>query len=126
MPKVIIVIREPGRLNSDYSLEFDLPQVPQKGDYISIQRPDKPRPYGEDVIVEQVWWRLDHPETATVGSAVPKIGGVIEIFVECSPAVGPYSSDQWRDSLRGALERGDAKRFDVARLSVRQDEIKPG
>jgi hypothetical protein len=122
MTKVTIVVREPGRLKPDYFLEFELPEVPKSGAYISIQRPDEPAPYGEDLIVEQVWWRLRHPETGGSSSA-SKIGGVIEVFVECSPAIGPWSSDAWRDSLKVHLERGEVKEFDIDRLSFRQDAL---
>jgi hypothetical protein len=121
MTRVVIVVREVGRLKPDYSLEFNLPEVPQPGSYISIQRPDQPEPYGEDLIVQQVWWRLKHPEIGGFGSEVPKIGGITEIIVECSPALGPYSSDHWRDLHKAAHERGDVPEFEVARFSVRQD-----
>jgi hypothetical protein len=126
MTRVNIVIREFGSLKPDYSLDFDLPDVPKPGSYISIQRPDKPEPYGEDLIVEQVWWRLKHPETGGFATGSQKIGSVIDIFVECSPAVGPWSSDHWRDSVTAqARARGvEVPEFEVARLSIRQDEIK--
>jgi hypothetical protein len=54
MARVTIVIREVGHLKPDYLLDFDLPEVPKPGSYISIQRPDKPELYGEDLIVRQV------------------------------------------------------------------------
>ena len=44
LPRVIVIVRESGRLKPDYSLEFDLPDIPAVGSYLSIQRPDKPRP----------------------------------------------------------------------------------
>jgi hypothetical protein len=122
--KVVVIVREVGQLKPDYSLDFDLPAVPKSGDYISIQRPDKPKPYGEDLIVKQVWWRLEHPETAGYGSGQPKIGKAEEIYVECEPAIGPWSSDQWRDSLERQRERGEVKELEVARLSIRQDAMK--
>jgi hypothetical protein len=125
MTRVIIVVREVGRLKPDYSLDFDLPEVPKPGDYVSIYRPDKPEPYGEDVIVEKIWWRLNHPETAGFGSTPTKIGGVTEIIIECSPALGPHSSDHWRDIHKAAHARGDVPEFEVARFSVRQDGKEP-
>ena len=76
------------------------------------------------LVVRSVWWRLKHPETSGFGSEPPKVGGVQEIFVECDPAVGPYSSDRWRDSLQGALERGHVEEMKVARFSVRESELK--
>jgi hypothetical protein len=123
--RIIVIVREVGRLKPDYSLDFDVPAIPSPGDYLSIHRPDKPKPYGEDLIVRQVWWRLEHPETSGFGSGEPKIGKVEEIYVECDPAVGPWSSDQWRDSLEHALSTGQAEELKVARLSVRQDALKP-
>ena len=55
MVKINLVVRELGKLKPDYSLDFELPEVPAVGSYVSIQRPDKPKPYGEDVIVRKVW-----------------------------------------------------------------------
>jgi hypothetical protein len=120
--RVSIVVREPGKQKPDYSLPFDLPVVPNKGDYISIQRPDKQRPYGEDMIVRRVWWRLDHPETGGFASSgEEKVGRMHEIFVECDPAVGPYSSDQWRDGLSHHRQTGAIEELDLARVSIRED-----
>ncbi|MDZ5697640.1 hypothetical protein [Chelativorans sp. M5D2P16] len=124
MPKATIVVREVGSLKPDYSLDFDLPALPKPGDYISIHRPDKREPYGEDMIVRQVWWRLEHPETAPYGSDQPKTGALNEISVECDPAIGPHSSDSWRDSLERARQRGQVQEFEIARLSIREDELK--
>ncbi|GAN81474.1 hypothetical protein Aam_096_033 [Acidocella aminolytica 101 = DSM 11237] len=86
MPQVI-VDREVGCLKPNYSLKFDLPKVPAIGSYLSIQRPNKPEPYGKDLVVRQAWWRLKHPETeGSCESGREKTGGVTEIFVECDPA----------------------------------------
>jgi hypothetical protein len=122
--RVTIVVREVGRLKPDYSLDFELPEVPHAGDYISVQRPDKPEPYGEDLIVQKVWWRLKHAETAGFGSDPPKIGGLTEIMVECAQAIGPYSSDQWRDTLTAKRANGaEIPEFEVARVQIRQDAL---
>ncbi|WP_031294948.1 hypothetical protein [Sphingobium ummariense] len=118
MLNFVLVIREPGRLAPDYSLNFTAAVLPRVGDYISVQRSDKPRPYGEDMIVRAVWWRLDHPETGTA-TTEPKAGSVNEIFVECEPAVGPYSSDQWRDMIAAS----GGPEFEVERFSVRESDI---
>lgn len=123
MVRAHVVIREVGKLKPDYSLEFDLPEIPRPGDYISIQRPDTPAPWGEDMIVRQVWWRLNHPETEPT-TTNPKVGALNEVFVECDPAISPYSSDHWRDSLSHGLASGKVEELQVARFSVRQDEIK--
>ncbi|MDI3567111.1 hypothetical protein [Bradyrhizobium sp. Arg816] len=127
MTRAIVVVREVGKLNPEYSLEFDLPEVPRVGSYISINRPDNPEPYGEDMIVEKVWWRLHHPETRAGFSASEpaKIGKLTEIFVECIQATGPWSSDRWRDMLDVRRERGaEIPQFDLARVQVRQDAFK--
>lgn len=124
MTIVNIIVRAIGGLKPDYSLDFDLPEVPSVGSYISIQRPDKMSPYGEDLIVRQVWWRLVHPETAGYGSEPPKVGSVREVFVECDVAQGPYSSDSWRQIAEGARDRGiEVEEFKVARYSARESEL---
>jgi hypothetical protein len=125
MPRVIIVVREIGHLKPDYSLSFDLPSVPGVGSYLSIQRPDTPKPFGEDLVVRRVWWRLTHPETAGFATGgKEKIGSVEEIYVECDPALGPWSSDHWHDMMKAAEARGiKVEEFEVERLSYRQRDI---
>jgi hypothetical protein len=126
MTRINVVVREVGKFNPEYSLEFDVPEVPTPGTYISIHRPDKPEPYGEDLIVEKVWWRLEHPETRALllGDEARKVGSLIEIFVECLQATGPYSSDQWRDMLDRRREHGaEIPEFEVARVQIRQDAM---
>lgn len=125
MIRVIIVVRELGRAKPDYSLPFDLSEVPTVGSYISVNRPNVPEPYSEDLVVRKIWWRLHHPETGSFGSEPEKVGTLTEVFVECDPAIGPWSSDRWRDMLFAARERGVAvEDFDVSRLSIRQDALK--
>ena len=119
LPNIIVVIREVGKSKPDYSLRFEAPAVPSVGDYISIHRSDTEGPYGEDMIVKQIWWRFETSETGTVASTT-KTGTTNEIFVECEPAIGPYSSDQWRDSLAAYNSTGLVKEFDLDRLSIRQ------
>jgi hypothetical protein len=124
MTRVTVVVREVGRLNPDYLLAFELPEVPKVGSYISIHRPDNPEPYSEDMIVKEVWWRLEHPETrsSTSGDEPQKVGSLKEIFVECVQATSPYSTDRWRDKLDRQRKSGaDVPEFEVARVSVRQD-----
>jgi hypothetical protein len=127
MTRVIIMVREPGKLKPDYSLQFELPEVPRVGSYISICRPDTVGPFGEDMIVRQVWWRLSTSVTASfVSKNEEKVGRTIEIFVECEPALGPYSSDRWRRDMEGARNRGiEIEDFDLARFSVREKDIEP-
>lgn len=124
MPEIIVVVRELGGVKPDYSLPFNVPEVPALGSYLSIQRPNKPAPFGEDLIVRHVWWRLAHPETGGYASDPPKVGSLIEIFVECDMALGPHSSDHWRKMLEAARDRGVAVvEFDVARIAIRESDL---
>lgn len=120
MVEVVLVVREVGRNSPDYSLHFELPVLPREGDYISINRPDHPEPYSEDVIVRHVWWRLHHPETRASfsGDEKPKVGRLTEIFVECDVALGPYAADHWRKY------HGNAPKFDVSRFAVSEADFK--
>jgi hypothetical protein len=125
MPQVNIVIREIGSNKVDYSLIFDLPNVPAIGDYISIHREDTPTPHGEDLIVRRIWWRLETSEVRGVPPAdAVQTGDVREIVVECDPAIGPHSSDRWRDALEAARKRGIAvEEFDISRFSIRERDL---
>ena len=125
MVRVIVVVRELGQLKPDYSLSFDLPEVPKVGSYVSVHRPDHREPFGEDLVVRCVWWRLHHPETrGFIGDEEEKIGRLQEVFVECDPALGPYASDRWRASVTAAEQRGvQVDHFEVARFSVRESDL---
>jgi|SRR5665213_2380860 hypothetical protein len=61
MEKITIVVRKTGSLEPDHSLNFEVPSLPRVGNYLSIHRDDAPRPFGEDLIVRQVWWRMEYP-----------------------------------------------------------------
>lgn len=113
MVEVVIVVREVRTPKPDFSVVFELPEIPRVGSYISINRPDHKEPYGEDLIVKRVWWRLHHPNTSGFETGERQLGRVTEIFVECDPAVGPWSSDDWRKLYEGRVEE-----LDVERLSV--------
>ncbi len=122
MIRVVVLVRAVGRLRPDSWLQFDLPDVPQPGSYISIYRGDPPETHSEDMVVEKVWWRLKHPETGAYGSNPPLIGSPIEIMVECTQAIGPHSNDRWRDGLEAARASGiDVPEFEIDRFSVRQN-----
>jgi hypothetical protein len=115
MFEVTIVVREPGTVETGFSLDFELPEIPRIGEYISIRRLDTREPFGEDVIVRHVWWRLKHPETHGFASSdKPTIGTLVEILVECDPALGPHSSESWRRSLETAPP-GVVEEFKVSR-----------
>jgi hypothetical protein len=80
MVRVSVFVRELGGKKPDYRLEFDLPEVPREGSYISIHRPVHEL-YSEDLIVRKVWWRLHHPETAAVVSGNQRKIGLVKWFV---------------------------------------------
>lgn len=124
MIDVIVCVREPGRTKIDYSLNFKLPTLPRKGDLISVQRPDKDTPFGEDMVVKEIWWRLDHPETGVISSEPQKTGKMNEIFIECEPATSPYSSDHWKKYVEGQRGTESVPKFDVARVEIRESDLK--
>jgi hypothetical protein len=125
MTNVLIVVREIGRLKPDFSLDFDLPEVPKPGAYISIYRGNPPETHSEDLLVEKVWWQLNHPETGGFGRTPPLVGKAASIIVECTQAIGPTSNDRWRDTLEARRAQGvDVPEFEIARFSVRQDQLK--
>jgi hypothetical protein len=59
--KATLVFVPPGGGEADYSLQFDLPAVPQPGDYISVTRPGQ-EGY-EDFIVRRARWVLSYPSS---------------------------------------------------------------
>lgn len=124
MMRFTVVVREIGSFSPDYSLEFEAGALPRAGDYLSVRRPDVEGPcFGEDLIVRRVWWRLDHPETAPIADDV-KVGRLNEIFVECDPALGPWSTDRWRQRLEAAKARGiDVHDFELERFTIRQADL---
>ena len=97
---------------------LEAPALPREGDYPSVQRDDHERPFGDEMIVAKLWWRFCYPETGPVQSDPPE-GWLDEVIVEGIPAVGPWSSDQWRDDLA----RFGAPEFEVSRLSIRESEL---
>jgi hypothetical protein len=124
MINVTVIVREVGGLNPVCSLNFIFPVIPRIGEYISIQRSEKLKPLGEDMVVRKVWWRLSHPETSSFPTAdKPRsIGNVDEVFVECAPAISPYSSDSWRTSVESSAEIGESEFFEVARTTIRESD----
>lgn len=122
--KFNVVVREIGRLNPDYSLEFEAPVLPAIGSYLSIHRPDAKHGHTEDLIVRKIWWRLHHPVTgASTESPVP-VGSLVDIQVECEQAIGPHSLDRWRASLEAARERGiPVEEFEIERFALTEAEM---
>jgi hypothetical protein len=99
--KATLVFVPPGGGDAEYSLQFELPSVPQPGSYISITRPDQQGT--EDFIVRRSLWHLEHPTTGAYGEG--ETGTMWELGVECEFARGPYSSDEHRRTC-DAYERG--------------------
>jgi len=118
MVEVVVVVREVGSVRPDYSLNFELPEVPRVGSYLSIRRPDHRDPLGEDLVVRKVWWRLFHPVTAGFASdaEAERKGSLTEIFVECDVALGPYATERWREKVERYRAAGhEIEDFEVSR-----------
>jgi hypothetical protein len=92
----------PGGGEPDHSLVFELPSVPQAGDYISVTRHDQQGT--KDFIVRRSWWYLEHPETGAY-ETIRHAGRMAGLSVECEFARGPYSSEGHRREC-DAYERG--------------------
>lgn len=123
MVQVNIVVREPGKESPDYSLDFDLPEVPSIGSYISITRDGENELYSEDLLVRHVWWRLRHPASEGVSTG-RKVGAANEIVVECDIAEGPFASAHWVKWAAAARARGaKVETFGIARYSIPQEEL---
>jgi hypothetical protein len=124
MVKVTVLVREVGKLKPDFEVDFDLPEIPTVGSYISIQRPEHEAEWGEDVVVRKVWWRLKHPETAAHASDPPGFGTVRQIIAECDVATSPWSSDKWLKSADAARAEGmNVEAFEVQRLNIRHTDL---
>lgn len=124
MPKVIVAVREVGRQKIDYSLVFDLPEIPRVGEYISVTRPDV-APWTEDFVVRKVWWQLNYPNSDGYRENDDERGTVADILVLCDQAIGPQSADRWRDGLERRRESGtEVEEFDVPGLGIRQEHVK--
>jgi hypothetical protein len=106
--KVTLYFVPPEGGDAEYSLQFELPSVPQPGSYISITRPDQQGT--EDFIVRRNLWFLEHPTTGAY-ETTRQTGAVRELGVQCEFARGPYSSDEHRrtcdDYERGGREVQD-------------------
>lgn len=105
--KVRLIFVPPGGGEADYSLDFDLPSLPQPGDYISVKRPDVLGT--EDFIVRRTWWNLEFPDSKLERSASDQTyGGVKTIAIECEFAKGHNSSEEHQRASEGY----GAKEFD--------------
>jgi hypothetical protein len=100
--KVNLAFVPPEGGDVEYSLEFELPSVPQPGNYISITRPGQLG--AEEFIVRRILWHLEHPTTGAYGEE-GETGTMRGLYVQCEFARGPYSSDEHR-RMCDAFEQG--------------------
>jgi len=110
--KATLAFVPPGGGEADYYLEFELPGVPQPGDYISIARSGQRGTEG--FIVHRTWWYLEHPDSAPGVSAERAGTGTTQrVTVECEFARSPYSSESHRRECDAYDSRGlQVKNFD--------------
>jgi len=106
--KVTFSFVPPGGGEQEYSLAFDLPAIPQQGDYITITRDDTEN--GEtgrqSFIVRRTWWYLHYSNNG---------GQSKEIVVEVEFAQGSYDSESHKSTIKMYANRGKAaKSFDAS------------
>ncbi len=112
--KVRLVFVPPGGGEADYTLFFDMPSVPQSGDYISVVREERPGKT-EDFIVRRTWWNLHQPDCATFAKDGDEVvGKVAYIVVECEFARGHCSGSAHVDTCDRFESSGrSVKKFDI-------------
>lgn len=97
--KVQLVFVPVGGGETEYSLTFELPAVPQKGDYISVSRPGDDGT--ADFIVRRTWWQLHYPKAALDKTASENdFGTEYSICVECEYALSPYSGTSHKERAK--------------------------
>lgn len=102
--EVRLLFVPPGGGETAYSLEVDLPSIPQPGDYISIFTPEDQGT--ADFIVRRTRWYLNRVHDSARGS-------VEQIYVEGEFAKGPTSSERHLHSYRTYHEQtGEERRFE--------------
>ena len=94
--KVNLSFVPPGGGETEYSLEFDLPSVPQRGDYISVFRPGQAG--AETFVVKRTWWSLEFDDEHTRGS-------LNNVWVECEFALSYAASEEHRRYCEGFKRR---------------------
>ena len=106
--KARLVFVPPGGGEAEYTLDFDLPSVPQVGDYVSVTRPGEDGT--ADFIVRRAWWALNYPSVGVAHG-----GGVLHsVIVECEFAHGPRPSAAHQRTCELYASRGLApKVFDT-------------
>jgi hypothetical protein len=104
--KVNLAFVPPNGGETDYSLTMELPEIPKKGDYVSIFR-DKN--FGtEDFIVKRTWWQLSYKNSENIGT-------LKDIWVECEFAENVFSSDSHKNTCSTYKEKtGVLNKFDTS------------
>lgn len=102
--KVQLIFVPPGGGEADYQLQFDLPAVPQTGDYISVLR-DEADGY-ETFIVRRTIWELSYPKTDRSASNENEHGKPLKIWVECEFARGAYMTEAHKRACATYETRG--------------------
>ncbi|MGL6075121.1 MAG: alpha/beta hydrolase [Fimbriiglobus sp.] len=102
--KVNLSFVPPGGGETDYSIAFDMPEIPRPGDYITIHRAG--RSGTENFIVKRTWWNLEFDDKE-------KQGKTMDIWVECEFAVSPDSSEHHNAACKSyESKKGQIKKFD--------------
>lgn len=110
---VRLVFVPPGGGEADYSMDFELPEIPRPGDYITIRRGEKP--YTEDFVVRRTWWSLEYPETEGFTAKEGEHGKFRQAAVECEFAIGPFSSEDHKNAChRYQNKTGQLREFDAS------------
>ena len=103
--RVALSFVPPGGGEVDYEAEFELPAIPQQGDYIKIADPRAPG-FSCDFIVRRAWWGLRH-------STDENPGPVRKLVLECEFALSGNSSNSHRQACDGYRRTGrPLKEFD--------------
>jgi hypothetical protein len=102
--KVRLIFVPPGGGEADYQLQFELPAIPQTGDYISILR-DQEVGY-ESFIVRRTIWELQYPASKGVTADDGSHGTPSTIYVECEFARAAFSSENHKKACDSYEARG--------------------
>lgn len=107
-----LVFVPPGGGEADYSLDFDLPGVPQPGDYISVTRPDEEGT--ANFIVRRTWWSLNYPvgARASLTKDTTETGICTGLVVECEFALSPYSTEAHKRACESYRNTNKLKEFE--------------
>lgn len=104
-----LVFVPPGGGETDYSLQFKMPGVPQVGDYVSVRREGQDPNDGPgtiDFIVRRTWWHLNYPNMDLYGRQPAVHGSTADVIVECEFAVGHTSSNAHKRACKMYADRG--------------------